>query len=169
MSNDAAIDEVKQAFKNADTNGDGMISLDELGSLMEKLCGFDEYQIFALFQAMDTNNDGQVSYDEFVDWVMLDDPTIVDEVMDAFLEAQEDATPQKEAAVEAHPTLQADEEDEEAAACNAEAVPAGRAENREDEADVRCWDGKAFGGNHKTVLGGYLYLVLGWQGFRREP
>eukprot|EP00929_Paragymnodinium_shiwhaense_P044906 TRINITY_DN23012_c0_g1_i1.p1 TRINITY_DN23012_c0_g1~~TRINITY_DN23012_c0_g1_i1.p1 ORF type:complete len:816 (-),score=240.80 TRINITY_DN23012_c0_g1_i1:167-2614(-) len=85
----AAVAEIKEAFKNADINGDGLISLDELGPLMQELCGFDEGEIMDLFAAMDTNEDGAVSYDEFIDWIMQEESDAVDEVLDALLEADE--------------------------------------------------------------------------------
>ena len=54
-------------FKVADANGDGVLELDELTTLL-KLCGFDlsAKEIEDFVNAADTNHDGVIEYDEFV-------------------------------------------------------------------------------------------------------
>lgn len=63
--------EIKNAFKAADTNGDGVLSCEELSRVMRAL-GFvkSNDEMAALFEAVDSDASGEVDYNEFVDWVM---------------------------------------------------------------------------------------------------
>jgi len=65
--------EIKAIFKNADTSGDGIISMDEMKAVFMSIGEWSEEELAELFAAADTSGDGQLQYEEFVDWVMLSD------------------------------------------------------------------------------------------------
>ena len=56
-----SLDDVKNAFKKMDRNGDGKISPQEL-----QACGFNDQQVKALFALGDSNNDGEIDLEEFI-------------------------------------------------------------------------------------------------------
>ncbi|XP_017328917.2 calcium-binding protein 2 isoform X1 [Ictalurus punctatus] len=62
------IKELKNAFKEFDSNGDGQISLSELREAMKKLLGeqLTPRDIDAIIRDGDLNGDGQVDFEEFV-------------------------------------------------------------------------------------------------------
>mmetsp|Transcript_60916 Transcript_60916/g.176188 ORF Transcript_60916/g.176188 Transcript_60916/m.176188 type:complete len:613 (+) Transcript_60916:121-1959(+) len=62
-------EKVKRIFRQCDKNGDGDISLDELGALLKGLGRFQNNEIKAIFLKMDKNGDGSIQYEEFVDWI----------------------------------------------------------------------------------------------------
>mmetsp|Transcript_134893 Transcript_134893/g.269162 ORF Transcript_134893/g.269162 Transcript_134893/m.269162 type:complete len:269 (-) Transcript_134893:30-836(-) len=64
---------VMAAFKEADTNGDGVISLEELKDVFGRIGDWNDEEFEVLFQAAQTDDDGNLSYEEFVNWVMADD------------------------------------------------------------------------------------------------
>jgi len=58
--------ELREAFNNFDTSGDGFISVTELKGLMESLGGdFSEYDILEMLVVADKDKDGKVSFDEY--------------------------------------------------------------------------------------------------------
>jgi len=64
---------VMQAFKEADANGDGVISLEELKDVFGHIGNWSDEEFEVLFQAAQTDDDGNLSYEEFVNWIMADD------------------------------------------------------------------------------------------------
>eukprot|EP00927_Polykrikos_kofoidii_P075699 TRINITY_DN720_c0_g2_i1.p1 TRINITY_DN720_c0_g2~~TRINITY_DN720_c0_g2_i1.p1 ORF type:complete len:838 (-),score=214.84 TRINITY_DN720_c0_g2_i1:45-2558(-) len=85
-------EEIKQAFRNADTNGDGFITKEELGPLLENICGFGSEEIEEMFAAIDSDENGRVSYEEFVDWIVNvpeEEEAVADDLMDALVEGDE--------------------------------------------------------------------------------
>lgn len=66
-----------QIFKRHDTNGDGVMDLPELASVLEA-AGIDKTDVKHLRQiamnSADANKDGKVSYVEFIDWVLGGEP-----------------------------------------------------------------------------------------------
>merc|ERR1719444_555745 len=74
MSDAAA---VKAIFKNADTSGDGLISMEEMKAVFMAMDNWSDEEVAELFAAADTSGDGQLQYEEFVDWVMFPDGTSV--------------------------------------------------------------------------------------------
>jgi len=64
---DSGEDELKEAFKVFDTNGDGLISPQELREVMLGLGeNLSNEELDAMIKEADTNGDGQVDYNEFV-------------------------------------------------------------------------------------------------------
>lgn len=60
-------------FNRHDTNGDGIISPEEIVTLLSYLDGSGSLKyngVHGLLSALDRNGDGQVDFEEFVDWVM---------------------------------------------------------------------------------------------------
>ncbi|XP_032384374.1 calcium-binding protein 2 isoform X3 [Etheostoma spectabile] len=62
------VKELRDAFKEFDSNGDGQISLIELREAMKKLMGeqVTNKEINEILQDVDLNGDGQVDFEEFV-------------------------------------------------------------------------------------------------------
>eukprot|EP00931_Biecheleriopsis_adriatica_P009390 TRINITY_DN110467_c0_g1_i1.p1 TRINITY_DN110467_c0_g1~~TRINITY_DN110467_c0_g1_i1.p1 ORF type:complete len:375 (-),score=44.83 TRINITY_DN110467_c0_g1_i1:130-1254(-) len=61
-------------FKHADSNGDGVISSEELGNLMMEITpSWDGSQIGMLLAAADTNGDSKIDYAEFLAWLFHGD------------------------------------------------------------------------------------------------
>ncbi|KAF7707038.1 calcium-binding protein 2 isoform X2 [Silurus meridionalis] len=60
--------ELKDAFKEFDSNGDGQITVSELREAMKKLLGeqFNSRDIDEIIRDVDLNGDGQVNFEEFV-------------------------------------------------------------------------------------------------------
>ena len=56
-----SLEDVKNAFKKMDRNGDGQISKAELAS-----CGFNDQQVNGMFALGDTNGDGEIDLQEFI-------------------------------------------------------------------------------------------------------
>lgn len=69
-SDAATAENIKEIFRNADANGDGVISEDELKSLFRELDDWSDEEFAVLFQSVDKNGDGKIQTQEFVDWVM---------------------------------------------------------------------------------------------------
>jgi Ca2+-binding EF-hand superfamily protein len=55
------LEDVKQAFKKLDKDGDGVISKKEMAS-----CGLNDQQVDAIFALGDSNNDGEIDLQEFI-------------------------------------------------------------------------------------------------------
>jgi predicted Rossmann-fold nucleotide-binding protein len=62
---------VVEQFEQFDSNGDGIVSCDEMACIMNSLGGahFSDEALHEMLQAADGNDDGFVQYAEFVDWV----------------------------------------------------------------------------------------------------
>uniref|UniRef100_A0A3P8VRX4 Calcium binding protein 2a n=1 Tax=Cynoglossus semilaevis TaxID=244447 RepID=A0A3P8VRX4_CYNSE len=62
------VKELRDAFKEFDSNGDGQISLGELREAMKKLMGeqLNHREIDEILRDVDLNGDGQVDFEEFV-------------------------------------------------------------------------------------------------------
>ncbi|XP_035259973.1 calcium-binding protein 5a [Anguilla rostrata] len=60
--------ELKEAFREFDTDGDGEITADELRSAMKKLMGghMSQKEVDAVVREADNNGDGTVDFEEFV-------------------------------------------------------------------------------------------------------
>lgn len=67
------LESIKGAFKNADLNGDGYITKDELHSVFNSIGQWTDEEFDELYAAADTSGDGKLSYDEFLDWVLGQD------------------------------------------------------------------------------------------------
>jgi hypothetical protein len=66
----AEVQELKQHFHNFDTNSDGTIDANELGTILTN-CGetFDPNELPALVAELDTDKNGSVSFGEFVAYI----------------------------------------------------------------------------------------------------
>lgn len=64
---------LKQMFDEFDSNGNGVLTLDEVAALMAKLqiCCERKY-LMALLVALDKNESGALEYDEFSSFVIYD-------------------------------------------------------------------------------------------------
>ncbi|XP_074484868.1 calcium-binding protein 2a [Sebastes fasciatus] len=62
------VKELRDAFKEFDSDGDGLISLGELKEAMKKLMGeqLNHHEIDEILRDVDLNGDGQVDFEEFV-------------------------------------------------------------------------------------------------------
>eukprot|EP00746_Dinoflagellata_sp_MGD_P167704 gnl/MRDRNA2_/MRDRNA2_98550_c0_seq1.p1 gnl/MRDRNA2_/MRDRNA2_98550_c0~~gnl/MRDRNA2_/MRDRNA2_98550_c0_seq1.p1 ORF type:complete len:275 (-),score=94.25 gnl/MRDRNA2_/MRDRNA2_98550_c0_seq1:23-847(-) len=60
---------IKEVFRNADTNGDGCISEQELRDLFRELDDWSDEEFETLFKEVDKNGDGKIQHQEFIDWV----------------------------------------------------------------------------------------------------
>eukprot|EP00928_Gymnodinium_smaydae_P014745 TRINITY_DN15423_c0_g1_i1.p1 TRINITY_DN15423_c0_g1~~TRINITY_DN15423_c0_g1_i1.p1 ORF type:complete len:403 (-),score=48.38 TRINITY_DN15423_c0_g1_i1:444-1532(-) len=65
-------DRIYECFLDTDEDGNGTISVAELGALLKKLSGsaLDEIAVQKIFRSMDKDNSGVIEYIEFVQWVM---------------------------------------------------------------------------------------------------
>mmetsp|Transcript_113065 Transcript_113065/g.314687 ORF Transcript_113065/g.314687 Transcript_113065/m.314687 type:complete len:508 (+) Transcript_113065:75-1598(+) len=59
---------IVEKFRKWDVNGDGVISPQELQTVLRNL-GMEDEIIISTFSAMDANEDGKIDYREFVDWL----------------------------------------------------------------------------------------------------
>merc|ERR1719471_1928374 len=61
-----AEDEIREAFKVFDSNGDGFINRQELGYVMDNLGEkMEKEEIREAFKVFDSNGDGFINYEEF--------------------------------------------------------------------------------------------------------
>merc|ERR1711892_1100788 len=66
MDEISAEEEIREAFKVFDSNGDGFINRQELGYVMENLGeNMDKEEIEGLIDEIDIDGDGQINYEEF--------------------------------------------------------------------------------------------------------
>ena len=64
---------LKQIFDEFDTNGNGILTLDELAALMAKLqISCERKYLFSLMTTLDKNQSGALEYDEFASFVIYD-------------------------------------------------------------------------------------------------
>lgn len=64
---------IKDIFKKFDTDGDGVISKDELKRIVRAISkDFSDGAVDALLEASDTNKDGFIQYEEFLNWMTQD-------------------------------------------------------------------------------------------------
>lgn len=68
----ADIAAIKELFHEADTDGDGSISIDELRDVFGALGDWTDEEFEVLFEEADVSGDGKLQLDEFVDWVMAE-------------------------------------------------------------------------------------------------
>merc|ERR1711865_110626 len=69
---------IREFFQEADTSGDGLLSLDELEAILENpsvqawlgVLQLEIHEVSALFAVLDDNGDGEVSLDEFLGGAM---------------------------------------------------------------------------------------------------
>lgn len=60
------MNELIRQFNAFDQDGDGIISLDELESILQETANLDDRAaIKAMFDATDTNQDGRITFQEF--------------------------------------------------------------------------------------------------------
>jgi len=65
-----ATEKLKAVFRQWDTDGDGIISREELGRIMKELDpSFKQDELEVMFQACDANQDGVIDYSEFINWL----------------------------------------------------------------------------------------------------
>ena len=69
MSIYAGAERVKQIFLAADTDGNGVLSKEEVSVLIKKLAGWDDETIESLMKQCDYNKDGMLQIREFVDFL----------------------------------------------------------------------------------------------------
>jgi hypothetical protein len=67
-----ADDRLKSYFKDADKDGDGVISKVEFASLMREDGEFTDEEVDTLFKKVDLDGDGVINYEEFGKWVGAD-------------------------------------------------------------------------------------------------
>ena len=61
------VDELKKAFAVMDTNGDGVVTKEELRNLLKGLGEeVDDSVVDEMIKIADENNDGKIQFDEFV-------------------------------------------------------------------------------------------------------
>ncbi|CCA71196.1 probable Calmodulin [Serendipita indica DSM 11827] len=66
-------EEIRQAFKVFDKNGDGFVTLSELGQVMENLGEkLSKAELSEMMKEADTNGDGKIDYAEFVKMMLGD-------------------------------------------------------------------------------------------------
>lgn len=66
---DDEIAEVREIFDHYDKNGNGVIEVGELGSLLEALdAKLDKTQLAAAISDLDSNANGRLEFDEFIAW-----------------------------------------------------------------------------------------------------
>lgn len=65
-----ASDTIKTAFVAWDKDGNGIISRNDLTTVLNSLGSFHTNEIDALITEVDKNGDGEIDYQEFVDWLM---------------------------------------------------------------------------------------------------
>lgn len=64
---------LKECFKRADTNGDGVIDATELGEVLRTLdsSSWTDSQVALFVKVVDTNGDGRIDYNEFAKWLSI--------------------------------------------------------------------------------------------------
>merc|ERR1712165_390812 len=60
------INELKETFEAADSNGDGTLSIDELQAVLSNSKVFSEEELKAIIEMADIDGDGKISYDELL-------------------------------------------------------------------------------------------------------
>jgi len=79
LSDGAYAKELKDCFQRADVNGDGFISVTELGAVLQTLDGeiWTEKQVARFLKVIDTSQDGRIDYEEFAHWLSKSDDDIL--------------------------------------------------------------------------------------------
>eukprot|EP00747_Dinoflagellata_sp_TGD_P128490 gnl/TRDRNA2_/TRDRNA2_174545_c1_seq2.p1 gnl/TRDRNA2_/TRDRNA2_174545_c1~~gnl/TRDRNA2_/TRDRNA2_174545_c1_seq2.p1 ORF type:complete len:167 (+),score=54.58 gnl/TRDRNA2_/TRDRNA2_174545_c1_seq2:103-603(+) len=63
-------EEIKDKFKELDSNGDGYLSFDELARLLRRgRYDITDDEVQKLWEGIDNDGDGKVDFDEFVDYI----------------------------------------------------------------------------------------------------
>jgi calmodulin len=71
MKDTDSAEEIKEAFKVFDKDGNGFISAAELRHIMTNLCEkLTDEEVDEMIREADVDGDGQINYDEFVDMMM---------------------------------------------------------------------------------------------------
>jgi len=65
-----ATETIKRTFRAVDSNGDGLISMEELKVVFQNLGDWSDDDFDTLMSAADQDADGKLKFDEFVDWIM---------------------------------------------------------------------------------------------------
>lgn len=65
-------EQIMNVFQQFDTNGDGVISEEELAEAMEQLLHMklQEAEFQKFYEKLDANDDGMIQYKEFANWVI---------------------------------------------------------------------------------------------------
>lgn len=74
MSNNSEEEFVlRKIFKDFDSNGNGTLSIDELGAMLAKLSlSVERKYIMAMLNKLDTNGSGVLEFEEFTNMILYD-------------------------------------------------------------------------------------------------
>lgn len=73
----AQAERITRIFRKYDTNGDGVIDIQELEGFLKAL-GLNVGCVQSFVRAVDKDGDGEIQYEEFVEWVLAEDPKLPD-------------------------------------------------------------------------------------------
>lgn len=64
---------IRKIFKDFDSNGNGTLSIDELGAMLAKLSlSVERKYIMAMLNKLDTNGSGVLEFEEFTNMILYD-------------------------------------------------------------------------------------------------